>query len=279
MRKIGAYLIIFSFASFLLAYAQVKPDEKLFQEAKILIFDEKWEEAQEKLEELLEKYPRSRWSSQAVFYRAKCLFEQRRKEVEALKAYESYLQLKRKNESLAEESEISIMDLAFRLYERGRKSYLKEVEKRLTSSNKVVKYYAAIKLSFVKERSFAAKAIPVLKEIVEEEEDAEFRDRAKIALLRIDPDVLKDVEENRFERRARILKIRIYEEGKEEPKLAINIPWALADLALAAIPEKEKAMMRKEGYDLDKIIEELRKMKGDIIEIIAEGKIIKIWIE
>ena len=99
MRKTGAFLIMIFAASFLLAYAQGKPDEKLFQEAKILIFDEKWVEAQEKLEELLDKYPRSRFYSQSLFYKAKCLSEQDHREGEALRAYKEYLQLKKKNEN------------------------------------------------------------------------------------------------------------------------------------------------------------------------------------
>lgn len=279
VRKTGACFIILFFASFLFTYSQIKPDEELFKEAKILIFDKKWEKAQEKLEELLEKYPRSPISSQAVFFRAKCLFEQQFKEVEALKAFKNYLEFEKKNESLAEESEVSIIDLALKLYEKGRKSYLKEIEERISSSNKVIRYYAALQLSFVKEKSAAVKAIPVLRGIVEGEEDSELRDRAKIALLRLDPDSLRDVEERRVEKRAKILKIRIFSEHGGEPEIAINIPWALADLALAAIPERERAAMKKEGYELDRIMEELRKMKGDIIEIKAEGKVIKIWIE
>ena len=68
MRKVIINLGIFLLASMLLqAYAQVKPDEKLFREAKILIFDKEWKEAQGKLEELLENYPKSPWFSQAIF--------------------------------------------------------------------------------------------------------------------------------------------------------------------------------------------------------------------
>ena len=78
-------------------------------------------------------------------------------------------------------------------------------------------------------------------EILEEERDDEFKDRAKIAVLRVDPDALKDFEEERYEGKAKMLKIRVYEEGKKKVKLSLDIPWALADLALAAIPEEEKA--------------------------------------
>lgn len=280
LRKITiSFGIIFLASFFFQVNAQTLPDEKLFQEAKILIFDKKWEQAQEKLEELLEKYPHSSWFSQALFYKGKCLEEQKGKEVEALNVYKKYILLKDRNLSLTEDSEGSIIDLAFRLYEKGKKSYLREIETRLSNPHKVVRYYAAHKLSYVKDKKIASKGIPVLKEILKNEQDAELRDRAKINLLRIDPDALRDFDEKGYGRGARIFHLQIINRWKKEPEFSLNIPWALADLALSAIPENEKAEMRKEGYDLDKIIKELMEFRGKIIEIKTEKSIIKIWID
>jgi len=279
MRKVIINIGILLLASLLLqAYAQAQPDEKLFQEAKILIFDREWKDAQEKLEDLLEKYPDSAWYSQAVFYRAKCLEERKGKELEALKAYRDYIKRKNRSKSLTEDSELSIIGLAYELYKDGKRSYLAEIEKRLSSSNRVVRYFAAIKLSQVEEKKVASRAVPVLKEIIKKEKDDELRDRAKIALLRVDPGVLKDLEEERSVRGARLLKIRVWKDG--ELTLKINIPWALADLALGSIEEEEKASLKKEGYDLDTIMKTLAE-GGTIIYIEdkEEGTIIKIWIE
>jgi len=273
------FLILFLASFHLQAYVQTQPDEKLFQEAKILIFDEKWEKAQEKLEELIERYQESPWFSQALFYRAKCMEKQGGKELEALAAYVEFNQLEDRSRSLAEESEISIIDLAYELYRRGKRNYLKEIERRLSSSNKVIKYYAAFKLSYLKDKKVAAKGIPILKEIVKKERDDELRDRAKIALLRVDPKALKDFEEERYERKARILKIRVYNKLEKKLKLSLNIPWALADLAFGAIPEEERVLMRKKGYDLDMIVKELMEFEGNIIEIEGEEIIIKMWID
>jgi hypothetical protein len=279
MRKAIINIGILLLASLLLqAYAQAQPDERLFQQAKVLIFDKEWKEAQEKLEELLEKYPDSPWYSQAVFYRARCLKEQKGKELEALKAFRDYIRQKDRSKSLTEDSELSIIDLAYELYEDGKKSYLAEIEKRLSSSNKVIRYFAAIKLSQVEDKKVASRAVPVLKEIIEREEDDELRDRAKIALLRVDPGVLKDLEEERPVRKAKLLKIRVWKDG--ELTLKVNIPWALADLALGSIEEEEKAELKKEGYDLDTITKTLIEAEEVIyIENKEEGTIIKIWIE
>ena len=279
MRKVIINIGILLLASLLLqAYAQAQPDEKLFQEAKVLIFDKEWKDAQEKLEELLEKYPDSPWYSQAVFYRAKCLKEQKGKKLEALKAFQDYIKRENRSKSLAEDSELSIIDLAYELYKDGKRSYLDEIEKRLSSSNRVVRYFAAIKLSQVEEKKVASRAVPMLKEIIKKEKDDELRDRAKIALLRVDPGALKDLEEERPVRKARLLKIRVWKDG--ELTFKVNIPWALADLALGSIEEEEKASLKKEGYDLDTIMKTLAEA-GEIIYIEnkEEGTIIKIWIE
>ncbi len=257
----------------------MQSDEELFQEAKILIFDKEWQRAQVRLEELINKHPDSPWYPQALFYRAKCLEEQEGKEVEAVEAYRKFLKIEDRKTSLAEESEISIIDLAYELYRKGKKSQLRDIERGLTSPNKVVKYYAAFKLSYIKDKKTASKGIPVLKEILKREGDAELRDRAKIALLRVDPKALKDLEEERYERKATILKIRVYKKGKKEPHVSINIPWGLADLALGAIPEQEKVLIKKKGYDLDRIRRELTRFDGSILEIKSEDTTIKLWID
>ncbi len=74
------------------------------------------------------------------------------------------------------------------------------------------------------------------------------------------------------------MKIRVWKDG--ELTLKINIPWALADLALRSIEVEEKAALKKEGYDLDTITKTLIEA-GEIIYIEdkEEGTIIKIWIE
>ncbi len=280
MKRITIYLGLILLASlFLQVYAGMQPDEELFYEARILFLDMKWKKAQKKLDELLEKYPNSRWFSRALYWKAKCLQEQEGKELEALDTYKSYSKRKDRTKILTEETEVAIIDLASKLYNRGKRSYLKEIEKRLFHSNRVIKYYAAFELSYVKDKKIAAKAVPVLKEILESESDDRLRDKAKIALLRIDPGALKDFEEKRSERKIAVLKIRIYKKGQTKPEVRINIPWALADLALRAISDENKVMINKEGYDLDRIRKELLEFRGEIIRFEDKDTIIEIWID
>ncbi|NOR14575.1 MAG: tetratricopeptide repeat protein, partial [Candidatus Aminicenantes bacterium] len=241
----------------------------------------KWKQAQEILEELLEEHPKSSYYTQALFYQARCLKEQRGKEVSAIEAYQDFLRHRRADQNLKEMAENSIIDLALSLYRRGNGDYLREIERRLRSSNTVVRYYAAIQMSKVDDREEAEKAIPVLKDILEDVKDDELRDYAKLALLRIDPDSLGDYQNNREDSRPRMMYIRVNKEGLDRPTFKLNIPGALADLAFSAISEEDKARIRKEGYDLDRIVNQLLEMRGEVLEIYDadEGVTIKIWIK
>jgi hypothetical protein len=77
-----------------------------------------------------------------------------------------------------------------------------------------------------------------------------------------------------------MLRIRIRDAGRKEPVFSLNIPFALADLALSALDEDDKAALRREGYDINKIIRDLTRSKDKILEIKGDGgSIIEIWID
>jgi hypothetical protein len=261
--------------------ARGQDDAKRFQEAKQLVFAEKWTEAQVKFEDFLARFPKSPFAPQAAYYRSKCLGEQDGRERDALASYKDYLRLTDRNKDLSEDAEVSIVDLAMKLYDQGDKAFVREVEARISHPNKIVRYYAAVQLSYVKEKRIADRSVPVLKQIIEVEGSAELRDRARIALLRVSPEALAGVEDRREVRRVRMLRIMVRDDRLKKVELELNIPWALADLALAAIPEEEKASIRAKGYDINKILRDLQKGQGTVFEIndLKEGKTIKIWIE
>jgi hypothetical protein len=264
------------------AAGQPRTEDRLFQEAKVLLFDEQWEPALEKLEAVLAAGPSGPLASQALFYQAKCLSRLGGREPEAVVVFKEYLASGDRNPNLTEEAEVTLIDLSYELYAKGNRSYLREIEKRLDGPSRVSRYYAAFKLSYAKDKAVAAKSLPVLKSILASEKDQELRDRAKIALLRVDPRALEGVQAlaDRSEDSApRLLRVEITEDGKK--KINVSIPWALADLAIQAIPEREKQIMRQKGYDLARIMRDLEKTKSSIIEISEdEGRtFIKIWID
>ncbi|MCI4446003.1 MAG: hypothetical protein JHC32_08260 [Candidatus Aminicenantes bacterium] len=271
--------ILCSYNSALLAQSANSEEEKLLQEAKVLIFDKNWTEAEKKLNELLSHYPNSSYYCQALFYKGKCLSEQKGREKEAWKVFEEFLKRPDRPQALVEEAEISSIDLAFTLFNSGEKTFSSVLESKLSSSSKVIRYYTALKMSYLKDKNLALKAVPVLKDLMEKEKDQELIDRAKIALLRISPEALKDFPEKQGESSIRLVKIRIYEKGKKTASVSINLPLSLADLALQAIPEEDKANLKMKGYDLNRILEDLVKSKEKLVRIEEEGNIIEIWVE
>ncbi len=263
------------------AYSQAAADEKLFQEAKLLIFDKQWDAALDKLQKLMDDNARSPYYGQAVFYKGECLSAIKGREREAVRAYQEYIGRDDANPSLVEKSEGSIIDLAFGLYEKGDRAAVKEIEGRLGHENRAVRYYAAYKLSLVPDKSIAAKAVPVLDAIIRTEKDPELTDRARIALMRVSPESLKSAEGREKPREEpRMLCIRIMKKGQKEPSVSIKIPWSLADLALSAMEDEDKAAMRAKGYDINKVMKDLARNREKIVHIEGEeGETIDIWIE
>lgn len=254
-------------------------DARLLQEAKLLIFDKNWTEAEKKLSSLVNNHPQSSYYSQALFYLGKCQSEQTGKEKAALDSFQAFLKRPDRSPGLVEEAEIAIIDLAFRLFSQGQKEYSRLLLDRLSSPSRVIRYYAAMKMSYLQDKDLAGQALPVLLKLIETEKDQELVDRARIAVLRISPQALKDIPDRPGKEGLRLLRIRIYEKGKKVPSLSINLPLALADLAIQAISEEEKARIREKGYDLNRIISDLATAKEKLVRIEEDGNIIEIWIE
>jgi HEAT repeat protein len=275
--------IVVSIAAALVLLGSILPaqeaDELMFREIKLLIFDEKWPEALSRLEEFLTRYPSSPSVGQALYYKGKCLDRQAGREREAVGAYQAFLRRDDKNKNLAESAEIAVIDLALKLAERGDRAYLPDVVDRLESPTKNIRDYAAIQLSYVKEKRVAEKSIPVLKRILREETDPEVRDRAKIALARLAPEELEEMEEP-AEPSRQVLHFQVLDRRTGRTIVSLNIPWFLGDLALSAISAADRASLKAKGYDLDRILKQLRSGKGTSLEVHDDesGKTFRIWL-
>lgn len=247
-----------------------------FEKAKVLIFDKQWADALKQLDEVINKCAESRYYAAALFYRGKCQEELGTKK-QALQSYEEFVR-NSGSSNLAEEAQISIIDLSAELYQAGEKNYLQKMAELLNHENRVVSYYAAFKLSYLPDRKIAARALPVLQTILDKEKDEELRDRAKIAVMRIDPSRLKGMDQQNRELTGKMLKIRIFDKNNAEGKVALNIPLALADLALKSLSQEQKRSLQKQGHNLDEILTQLT-AKGMKIDIRDKDSVIQIWVE
>jgi len=248
---------------------------KLLEKAKLELFDRNWDAALKKLDHLINAFPNSSHYPLALFYKGRCLEEQKKAKA-ALAVYTEYLKIS-KNKSLSEEATIAIIEMNYRLYKNGEKQYVKRITEFLKSKERTVRYFAAIKLSHAEDKKVAGAAVPVLKNIVATENDEELVDRAKLALMRINPTYLKEISKARgIEKRS--VNIRIYHKKLKKETLSINIPFALAKLALEALSDEDKKLLEKKGYNLDRLLNTLSDVP-EIIRIEGDDVIFKIWVE
>ena len=251
-------------------------DKDMFDKVRLAYLDEKYDQALNQLDRLLEKFPGSSYYPEVLFYKGKC-YEKKKMPQRALDNFEEFLVVS-KNEVLKEQAEASIIDMNFSLYEKSAdKKHLDEIARDLKSKNEVLRYYAAIVLSKAKDKSSANKAVPILKKVVAEEIDQDLVDRAKLALMRIDPEIFKQPAKSKNSKN-RMLVIKAVSKKTKIETFSLSIPLALAGLAVDSLPEDAKEELKEKGYDLDEIINTIVE-KGEILKIESENTIFKIWLE
>jgi len=148
-----------------------------------------------------------------------------------------------------------------------------------------VRYYAALQLSSLG-AEVGRPAVPVLKTILEKEKDDDLVERAKLGLLRIQPEALAGAREGGSGEGASgasagWIRVRVRKPGQSRPSVSINLPVALAELVFKSLPEDARRELRERGYDADNFWDRLKKLgRTEILTIEGdEGERIEIWIE
>jgi hypothetical protein len=265
------------------ALAQV--DAEKLRHAKELFFDRKYAEARQAWQGIQASASGAE-AATAAYQVARCsesLGEQER----ALSEYTAFLARKPADRTLVEEAKTSRVGLAARLYKAGQRQHLPLLRQALTDPSKTVQYYAAFQMAGLG-GDVGQPAVPVLKRILADEKDADLVDRARLYLLRLDPEASSEAQPGPGASptrsggsQARWFRMRIYEERSAEPTVSINVPMALADLVFDNLPDVARDELRKEGLDAEKFWTRLRKLgPTEIVEIKGEdGELIKIWLE
>ena len=265
-------------------------DQELFNQGKIAIFDKDWEGSRSIFQKLIQEYPQSPVVPQAYYFIARC-YQFQGKEVDALRAYERFLQLYPKEPFLPGEARNSVVEIAASLMESGDAAYKDRLTTALSDSNKDVRYFAAIRCSRLKDSLITSMAVPVLREIVDKETERDLVDRARIALLRLNPKELAPKAEEPEKRKGgtksrssqagqKMFHLLVYKSGMKEPAVELNLPVSLAQMAVAAMDDSAKAELRKKGVDVDNIWESISRMGSTNILTIRDGEnLIKLWIE
>ena len=262
-------------------------DQDLLNQGKVLIFEKKLDQAYGAFQRLIGDFPRSPLLSQAYFLSARCL-QLQEKEAEALRAYELFLQKFPNDPVLQTQSMDSVVELAASLLDKGNPAYKDRLVAGLKSPNKEVRYFAALRCGRLKDAQFAANAIPVLKEIITKETEPDLTNRARISLLRLEPRVLAREARPQETRKkgsspadqTRMLHLQVYRNGIAKPVVELNLPLSLAQMAISALDESTRNEMRKKGFDVDNIWEDLKRLgPTDILTLRDRDKLVKLWIQ
>lgn len=271
------------------AFAAAQADAERLKTAKSLSFDKKYAEARTLWLQI--KKAGGADAELASLWVARCsdgLGEHER----ALAEYSEYLARRPSDADMAEEARTSRIRLATKLYEAGKRQHLPLLKEALSDGSKTVRYFAAFQLASLGP-GVGQPAVPVLKKIIAEEKDDDLVERAKLRLLKVDPQALAPATTPRprasaspapgpaSARAASFVRVRIFERGRSEAKVSINVPIALADLVFKSLPDDAKRDLRLKGYDADNFWERLKHLGPmEILEIVGDdGERIKIWIE
>jgi tetratricopeptide (TPR) repeat protein len=254
-------------------------DPERLRAAKALFFDRKYAEARTAWGQILAGASGEQAATAAywVARSSEHLGEHER----AFREYTAFLDRRPQDRTLAEEARTNRVGLAARLYKDGRRSYLGVLQEGLRDPSKTVRYYAALQMSGLGPEA-GRHALPVLKEIVGRETDEDLVQRAKLAILRIDPAALKDVPAAAGTRPAgqgRTLHVQVFEHGRR--KVSVQVPLALAELLFKSLPEEARRELRREGYDAETFWPRLEKLgPTEVIDIEGDsGEHIRIWID
>jgi hypothetical protein len=277
--RAAAWLVLL--ASLSTPAAAQRRDAEVLRNAKALYFDRQYAEARELWRSVDES---GSGDASLRYWIAKCS-EQLGERERALGEYAEFLARGSGETLLVEEAKTSRIGIAARLYEFGRKQHLRILEQGLRDPGRTVRYYAGLQLSRLGS-DVGRPAIPVLEEILAEETDPDLVDRARLALLRLDPGALsRDAgrgarESPRGAAGVRWVRLQIHEDGAREPTVSLSLPVALAELLFKSLPDDAKRDLEREGIDADNFWDRLHRVgPTSIIEIQGDGSRIRLWLE
>jgi hypothetical protein len=267
-------------------------DPERLRAAKELVFDKKYAEARDAWQAIL-KTSTGADADTAAFWVARCS-ESLGEDERSLAEYGRLLDRRPADRALAEEARTSRVGLAARLYKAGQRQHIGLVRTALSDPSQSIRYYAAFQLAGLG-NGVGQAAVPVLKKILAEEKDEDILERAKLHLLRLDPGALAEPRPvpapaaratpapraSPAPKAVRWLRVRIYEGDRKEPKLSVNVPVALAELAFKSLPDDARRDLKLKGFDAANFLEGLSGLgPTEILNIQGDsGERIEIWVE
>jgi tetratricopeptide (TPR) repeat protein len=287
-RPIAALALVLSVGFALMAGpAGAQGDSDRLRTAKTLMFDRKYAEARQAWQALLTSSTGAE-AEAAAYYVARCS-ENLGENERAFKEYGEYLARRPADRALAEEARTSRVGLAAKLYKAGQRQQLSVLKEALQDPSKTVRYYAAFQAAGLGAPVGLA-ALPVLKQIVSQEKDDDLVDRARLYILKLDPGALAGDKgavagsgppPTANPKAATWIRVRVYEKGRKDANVSINLPVGLAEMVFKSLPDDAIRELKHKGIDAENFWDRLKKLPPTEIMTIEgeDGEKVQIWLE
>ncbi len=290
--------------------ARSATEDELLVKIKNDVFEQRWDGVLAQCDEFIRSFSSSPSLPRAYYYRAQGLEHIKGREADAITAYGDFLKKFPKGPgTLTETATLTRITLATSLYLKGDKRHVGLVMEAMDHPG-YPGNYAAIQSSKIDHPAAWQKAIPILKDCVNEQPDEEVRNECVVGLLRIKPDSIPTrppapppaPREGSAPRRAgprqtaspgdaKLIRVEVFNKASGKVSVRVNMPLAFAKLALESLQENYGPMLEDElkkqhpsfGLkfgSLELFLEAIKKGgKQTLVEIDNDEESIKVWIE
>jgi hypothetical protein len=259
--------------------------EALMREIKLGVFDEKWEQVQTATGQILGDHPDCRHRQQAAYLRAQALDRLGRSDA-ALAAYRGFLAdycAAGASGIDCSQGRVSLYNLAGRLYTaRKRPEHLQVLLDGLQQPGDAGTF-AALTLADVPDAGLRAKALPRLLAAYKQDVDADVGNRICLAILKIDPARSPCSQGRSGSGQAgppTLISVEMFNKQEQRVELKVNMPVALADAVIKALPAEVHLEMTKNGIDIQAIYQAVRdQARGTLFQAETDEMTIRIWLQ
>jgi hypothetical protein len=266
------------------AMAQQDECDALMRQLKLDAFDQRWDAVREGSERLLAGFPACPHRAQAAFLKAQAL-DRTGALPEALAATTAFLDGYCRGGGApsidCDLARTSRLNLAGRLYrQRGASSDLAILTEGLALPGDAG-IIAALTLADLPQPEARRAALPRLEKALDEKLDEDVRNRVCLALVKIEPSGARCGQQaaSAAGEGPTLISVEIFDRAADRVELRINLPVALAEAVVRALPADVLAEMTEQGVDVKAIFAAVRNQtSGPIFEMVTEDQRVRIWL-
>jgi len=256
----------------------------LMREIKLDVFDRNWPEVQAGTRKLLTGFPDCPHRRQAAYLRAQAM-DRGDQQDRAMAAYSGFLQdyCQEPDSGLhCELAQVALYDLAGRLVrENGRRDALAILLEGIEQPGDAG-VFAALTLADQQDQNLKADALPYLEKALGRDLDRDIRNRVCLAILKIQPgpSPCADPRPGRATGGPTLISVEVIDKTASATKLRLNMPVALAEAMIRALPAEIRGEMNSAGIDIQTVFQAIRNnAMGTIFELETNEMTVRVWLQ